>query len=51
VGEIIALVLLGASLPAAVAGGIVALFSRRHLWHGFLAVGVALLVALLMGIV
>ena len=51
VGEIIALVLLGASLPAAVAGGIVVLFSRRRLWHGLLAVGVALLVALLMGIV
>lgn len=50
VGEIIALVLLGASFPAAVAGGIVVLFSRRRLWHGLLAVGVAVLVALLMGI-
>ena len=42
--------LLCAFQPALLASVIVALFSRRCLWHGFLAVGVALLVALVMGI-
>lgn len=49
-GGLIAAGLLCASFPALLAGVIVAAFSRRRLWHGFLAVGVALLVALVMGI-
>lgn len=49
-GGLIAAGLLCASFPAFLAGVIVAAFSRRRLWHGFLAVGVALLVALVMGI-
>ena len=49
-GGLIAAGLLCASFPALLAGVIVAAFSRRRLWHGFLAVGVALLVASLMGI-
>ncbi len=42
--------LLCAFHPALLAGVIVAAFPRRRLWHGLLAVGVAVLVALLMGI-
>lgn len=42
--------LLCAFQPALLAGVIVAAFLRRRLWHGFLVVGVALLVALLMEI-
>ena len=49
-GGVIVFGLLCASFPALLAGVIVAAFSRRRLWHGFLAVGVALLVASLMGI-
>ena len=49
-GGVIAFGLLCASFPALLAGVIVAAFARRRLWHGFLAVGVALLVASLMGI-
>lgn len=42
--------LLCAFQPALLAGVVVALFSRRRLWQGFLAVGIAVLVTLLFGI-
>jgi hypothetical protein len=49
-GGIVAAGLLCAFFPAALAGGMMSLFSTRRRWHGFWAVGAAVLVVLACGL-